>query len=52
MKLHFIREVVVSKKVKIEKISTDDNPADFISKPVSSVKFQKCMNLISVSDLD
>ena len=51
-RLHFTREVVASKKVKVEKIHTDDNPADFITKPVTIVKFQKCMSLIGVFDLD
>ena len=52
VRLHFIREVVASKKVKVDKISTDDNPANFLTKSVSSNKFQKCMNLLGVSDLD
>ena len=52
MRLHFIREVVASKKVKIIKIPTEENPADFLIKSVTSLKFQKCMNLIGVSDLD
>ena len=50
--LHFIREVVASKRVKIVKIPIDDNPADFLTKSVTSIKFQKCMSLIGVSDLN
>ena len=52
VRLHFIREVVNSQKVKVVKVHTDDNPADFITKPVTSVKFNKCMNLIGVAELD
>ena len=52
MRLHFIRERAASKKVKIDKIHTDVNLVEFITKPVSSIKFQKYMNLIGVSDLD
>ena len=50
--LHFIREVVNSQKVKVVKVHIDDNPADFITKPITSTKFDKCMNLIGVSKLD
>ena len=50
--LHFIREIVNNQKVKIEKVHTDDNPVDFINKPVTSVKFDKCINLIRVAELD
>ena len=38
------------------KVHIDDNPADFITKPVTSIKFEvkfnKCMNLIGVAELD
>ena len=43
VRLHFIREVVASKKVKVEKIHTNDNPTDFITKH---------SDLIGVSYLD
>ena len=52
VRLHFIKEVVASKKVKIFKILIEENPANFLTKSVTSLKFQKCMNLIGVSDLD
>ena len=52
VRLHFIREVVARKKVRIDNISTDDNPTNILAKLISSVKFQKCMNLLGVSDLD
>ena len=52
VRLHFIWEVVSSKRVMIEKVHTDDNSADFVTKPVAAIKFEKCMNLIGVADLD
>ena len=39
VRLHFIREVVANKRVKIIKIATKGNPADFLTKPVASTKF-------------
>ena len=50
--LYFIREVVSSNKVVIKKVHTDDNPADFVTEPVAAIKFEKCMNLLGVTDLD
>ena len=52
VRLYFIREVVGSNKVMIKKVYTDDNPTDFVTKPVTTIKFKKCMNLISVAYLD
>ena len=37
--LHFIRDIVASEKVSIKKIYTEDNPVDFLTKTVSSIKF-------------
>ena len=50
--LYYIREVVSSNKVVIKKVHTDNNPADFVTKPVTTIKFEKCINLIGVADLD
>ena len=52
VRLHFIREVVGSKRVLIEKVHTDDNAADFVTKPVTATKFERCMNLVGLADLD
>ena len=52
VRLHFIRDVVASKRVRVEKISTEDNPVDFLTKTVPSIKFQKCVSLIGVTVLD
>ena len=52
IRLHFIRDVVASKRVKVEKIHMKDNPTDFITESVTAIKLQKCMGLIGVSDLD
>ena len=49
IKLHYIRDVVSQGKVSVEKIHTDDNPVDMITKPVSGIKFDKCLNLINVT---
>ena len=47
MKLHFIRDVIDSERVKVENISTEENPADMFTKSLSSVKFKHCLDLIN-----
>ena len=41
-----------SKRVMIKKVHIDDNQPNFVTKPVAAIKFEKCMNLIGVVDLD
>ncbi|GKU92526.1 hypothetical protein SLEP1_g6239 [Rubroshorea leprosula] len=45
---HFVREVISNGDVLVEKISTDENPTDMMTKPVSGIKFKHCLDLISV----
>ena len=52
VQLHFIKEIVSSQKVKVVKVHTDDNPADSIAKLVTLIKFDKCMSLTGVAELD
>ena len=52
VKLHFLRDIISSGKVMVEKIHTDDNLADIITKPVTTIKFRKCLNLMGVTDLE
>ena len=48
MRYHFIRGVVAKGDVKVCKISTPDNPADMMIKPLSVAKFELCSNLVGV----
>ena len=50
IKVHFIRETVASGSILVEKISTEDNPADMIIKSLPSSKFSYCLELIGVLD--
>lgn len=50
VKLHFIRDVIESEKVKVEKISTKENLADMFTKSLSSIKFKHCLDLINFED--
>ena len=50
IKLHFIREVVNRQEVNVEKIKTENNPADMFTKPVTTSKFIHCMNLVNIGN--
>ena len=47
VKLHLIRDVIEYEKVKVEKVSTEENSADMFTKSLSSVKFKHCLDLIN-----
>ncbi|CAL9018801.1 unnamed protein product, partial [Prunus brigantina] len=47
---HRIRNWVESKEIWIEKIHTDDNAADLLTKIVPAKKFKLCLNLINLVD--
>ncbi|KAL6323553.1 hypothetical protein AAG906_039135 [Vitis piasezkii] len=46
VKLHFIREVISSGAVKFDKIATEENPTDALTKSLPVAKFELCLNLI------
>ncbi len=48
IKYHYVRDVVVQGKLKVCKISTHDNPADMMTKPVPVAKFKLCSSLVGI----
>ena len=48
VRYHFVRQVISKGIVEIKKIGTADNPADMLTKPIPTMKFNYCSNLISV----
>lgn len=49
VKYHFVCNVVAQGKLKACKISTHDNPADMMTKPVPIAKFELCSNLVGIT---
>ena len=49
IRLHYIRDVIASGAVVVEKVHTDENPADMATKVVTGIKFRKCCDLIHVT---
>jgi hypothetical protein len=45
---HYIREVVAKGDLKVVKISTNDNAADMLTKPLPVAKFNLCLDLVGV----
>ena len=50
IKLHLIRNEVSKGAVKMSKVHTDENPADMLTKVVSTAKFKVCLSLASLGD--
>jgi hypothetical protein len=49
VKYHYVRDVVAQGKLKVCKISTPDNPADMMTKPVPVSKFELCSSLVGIT---
>ena len=48
VRYHFIRETVSSGAMKLEKISTTDNPANMATKVLPVSKYRYCLDLVQV----
>ena len=48
VRYHFYSRCVAEGNVKVYKISTHDNPANMMTKPISVVMFELCSSLVSV----
>ncbi|CAM8906690.1 unnamed protein product [Rhodiola kirilowii] len=48
IRMHFVRDIVESGEVGIEKISTENNPADMLTNAVTWEKFKLCLDLLQV----
>ncbi|KAK3033756.1 hypothetical protein RJ639_034198 [Escallonia herrerae] len=52
VRFHFIRDVVSQGTIMVEKISTtDENPANMMTKHIPKIKFKHCLDLISISSV-
>ena len=49
VKYYYVRDVVAQGKLKVRKISTHDNPADMLTKPVLVAKFELCSSLVGIT---
>ena len=49
VRYHFVREIIEEGGVLVQKIKTDDNPADMLTKGVTAIKFNHCLDLINIA---
>lgn len=49
VQFHFVWEIVNEGNVILQKVGTADNLADMLTKVVTGIKFQHCLNLINIS---
>ena len=49
VKYHYVRDVISQGKLKTCKISTHNNPADMMTKPVHVAKFELCSSLAGLT---
>lgn len=52
VKLHFVRDIISKGEIKLEKISTEQNPADALTKALSCTKFKYCLNLVNAVEIN
>ncbi|RVW38700.1 Retrovirus-related Pol polyprotein from transposon TNT 1-94 [Vitis vinifera] len=48
VRLNFIRDVIEEKLFSIEKVATEVNPADMLTKPITTEKFKHSLDLVNV----
>ena len=48
IRMHFVRDVIAEGSVMVQKLSTEDNPVDMITKSVQTTMFKHCIDLIGV----
>ena len=51
VRLHFIRDIIAKGVIQVRKISTEDNPADMLTKVIPASKFEHCLDLVSIRRL-
>jgi hypothetical protein len=49
VKYHYVRDGVAQGKLKVCKISTHDNSADMMTKPIHVARFELCSSLVGIS---
>ena len=48
IRVHFVRDVVAKGEIAVKKISTLENPADMMTKPIPTTKFKSCLDLVGI----
>jgi hypothetical protein len=46
IRLHFVRDMIESKEIVVEKVASEENPADVFTKSLPRSRFKHCLDLI------
>ena len=49
VRYYFVQEIIEEGGVLVQKIKTDDNPADMLTKVVTTIKFNHCLDFINIA---
>ena len=52
VRYHFVREIIEEGGVLVQKIKTDDNSADMLTKVVTTIKFNHCLDTVALSTME
>ncbi|MCH99034.1 aspartyl-tRNA synthetase, partial [Trifolium medium] len=47
IRLHFVRDMVESKEIMVEKVASEENPANMNTKSLPRARFKYCLDLIN-----
>ncbi|MCI01408.1 aspartyl-tRNA synthetase, partial [Trifolium medium] len=47
IRLHFVRDMIKSKEIMVERVASEENPADMFIKSLPRAKFKHCLDLIN-----
>ncbi|CAJ2648276.1 unnamed protein product [Trifolium pratense] len=47
IRLHFVRDMIETKEIMVQKIASEENPADMFTKSLPRTKFKHCLDLIN-----
>ncbi|CAJ2640159.1 unnamed protein product [Trifolium pratense] len=47
IRLHFVRDMIETKEIMVQKIASEENPADMFTKSLPRAKFKHCLDLIN-----
>lgn len=48
VKYHYVRDTIAQREIVVEKVHTSENPADMLTKPLPTAKFDHCLDLVGV----
>jgi len=46
IRFHFVRDMIESKEIVVEKVASEENPADVFTKSLPRSRFKHCLDLI------